>query len=423
MNIRRIFSTTNILTAILYGGGLFGMHISLLIAVIIYIPSRSVTMPFRGAVLVVSVCGILYALNKRFRFYRGKLWIALLLFWGLYGLSIFLEPSMLLQQSRFSYALYAFGVCAIPMCAFTIITNRSNLRTGMIWLYISAFVAGAVSIALYGGASLHETGRAKGGEFIGDFVAIGPLLLSYAGSAMVVMGAYWVLVKESLPSKVLRYTFAAILGVIGAYMMALGASRGPVIAIAVPCVLFMFLRVRKASDVLVLLVGILGLTCIGFGMLFFADKMGSALGMRLKSLMNIQQTYFEGGVGVGRIAIYSATIQQFLGNPILGNGLYCRAAGSYPHNFILEAYMTTGIIGGTSFLVYLCTCVSRAIKIIRFYPVYSWVSLLFLHYAVYCQFSSGIITNHYFWYSSAMVIAVYEFCSKERFQPRRGSPV
>jgi len=149
-------------------------------------------------------------------------------------------------------------------------------------------------------------------------------------------------------------------------------------------------------------------------LLFFADMMGSALVMRLKSLMNMQETYMYSNMGLGRIFIYQATIEQFFGNPILGNGLYCRAVASYPHNFILEAYMTTGVFGGTAFMIYFSTCVSRAIKIIRYFPNYSWVSLLFLHYAVYCQFSSGIITNHYFWYSSAMVIAVYEFATKER---------
>lgn len=325
----------------------------------------------------------------------------------------------MLQQSRGSYFLYAFGVCAIPTCGFILLTHRGNIRPGMIWLYAIAFLAGAVSIALYGGASLHGSGRAQGGEFIGDFVAIGPLLLSYMGSAMVVLGVYWVLVKESLPSKLFRYGFALILGVIGAYLMALGASRGPVVAVFIPVVLLMVLRVKKASDVIMLLVGFVALACIGFGLLFFADKMGSSLAMRLKSLTHIQQTYFEGGMGIGRIFIYRETILQIFGNPILGSGLYCRSAGTYPHNFILEAYMATGVFGGTAFLVYLCSCVSRAIKIIRFFPVYSWVSLIFLHYAVYCQFSSGLITNHYFWYASGMVIAVYEFCSKEggQFRP------
>ena len=404
----------NLTTAVLYGVGLFGMHVALLIAVILYIPSRSTTMPFRAGVLMISIWAIFLAASKGFAFYRGKLWIALAVFWAFYGLSIFMEPAFLLQQSRMNYSLYAFGICAIPTFGYLVSTTRSNLQSGKIWLYIAAFVAGALSIALYGNASLHGSGRAKGGDFIGDFVAIGPLLLSYAGSALVVLGSYWAFVRESQRSLMIRYALAGVFIALGAYLMALGASRGPVIAVFIPCAVLMIARVKKASDIIKLIIASVILAGMGAVLLFFADMMGSALVMRLKSLMNMQETYMYSNMGLGRIFIYQATIEQFFGNPILGNGLYCRAVASYPHNFILEAYMTTGVFGGTAFMIYFSTCVSRAIKIIRYFPNYSWVSLLFLHYAVYCQFSSGIITNHYFWYSSAMVIAVYEFATKER---------
>ncbi|MEN8829980.1 MAG: O-antigen ligase family protein [Lentimonas sp.] len=414
MNIKKVFSLKHLTTAVFYGGGLFGMHVALLIAVILYIPSRSTTMPFRAAVLIVSIWAIGLSISKGYTFYRGKLWIALAVFWAFYGLRIFMEPSMMLQQSRMNYALYAFGICAIPTCGYLVSTTRSNLRAGMICMYTVAFLAGAMSIALYGNASLHGTGRAKGGEFIGDFVALSPLLISYTGSALVVLGAYWALVRESLPSVIIRYVIAGAFVAIGAYLMALGASRGPVIAVFIPYALFIVCRVRKPSDVFMLIVSSVMLAGMGVVLLFFSDQMGSQLVMRLKSLLYMQETYMSGGMGIGRLAIYPLAIQQFLENPILGSGLYLRAVDSHPHNFILEAYMTTGVFGGTAFLIYFCACVTRALKIIRYFPVYSWVSLLFLHYAVYCQFSSSMIKNHYFWYSSAMVIAVYEFATKEQ---------
>ena len=80
-----------------------------------------------------------------------------------------------------------------------------------------------------------------------------------------------------------------------------------------------------------------------------------------------------------------------------------------------------GILCG--FFNYFCTCCFLAIKIIRCLFGLQLVSWFCLHYAVYVQFSSGIITNHYFWYSSAMVIAVYEFATNERnFMSNRLEP-
>lgn len=414
MNIRRLFSLKHLTTAVFYGVGLFGMHIALLIAVFFYIPSRFATIPFRGLVLAISIWAIIFAVAKGFSFYKGKLWWALGVFWAFYALAIFMEPSFTLQQSRMDYSLYAFGICAIPSLGFLMATTRSNIRSGMIWLYAAAFVAGVMSLILYGGGSLHGMGRAKSGEFIGDFAALSPLLISYTGSVVVLLGVYWILVKESLPSIWLRYLIAGCMLPPGAYLMALGASRGPVLAVLLVIIVFILSRFRKLSDIFILGLGLLFLLGGGFLMLFFADATGSALVKRLESLLHIQETLQLGGTGVARIGIYQLAFQQFLENPILGSGLYLRAVSSYPHNFILEAYMTTGVFGGTAFLIYFCTCCFRAIKIIRYFQAYSWVSLFFLHYAVYVQLSSGIITNHYFWYSSAMVIAVYEFVTRER---------
>lgn len=408
MNFRRIVSPGNIINAILYGMGLFGFYLSLFAAVIVYLPSRSATIPYRGLLLIAAIVGILISIYKNERFYKGKLWIALLVFWMLYALSIFLEPAAMLLKPRVEYSLYAFGVCAIPAAALMIHSKRQNFSLALFWTTFSALTVGVLSIKLYGGANL-TGGRALGGDFIGDFVAIGPLQISYMGSALMTLAIYWLVNIDSTIPLLCRYAIAFLLALIGAYLLALGASKGPVLAVLFAGVSFMVCRTRRAVDVLWLIFGCLLLFVLGIIILYFADKMGSALLMRIMDMVRIKETYLYGGFGLNRLTIYLDTLKQFMGNPILGNGLYVRTMLSYPHNVILEAYMTTGVFGGTAFLVYFVTCLARAIKIIRYQVAYSWVALLFLHYTVYAQFSSGIITNHYFWYTSAMVIAVYEF--------------
>jgi O-antigen ligase len=408
MNFRRIFSPGNITNVILYGMGLFGFYLSLFAAVIIYLPSRSATIPYRGLILIAAIVGIVIAIYKNERFYKGKLWITLLVFWMLYGLSIFLEPAEMLLKKKSDYSLYAFGVCAVPAAAFIIFSNRRNFNWSLFWMTLSAISVGVLSIGLYGGATL-TGGRATGGDFIGDFVAIGPLQISYMGSALMTLAIYWLVNEDSALPRLGRYAIALLLGFIGAYLLALGASKGPILAVLFAGVSFMICRTRRAVDVLWLVFGCLLLFGSGIIVLYFADKMGSALSMRLMQMIHIKETYLFGGFGLTRLTIYLDTLKQFMENPILGNGLYVRTVLSYPHNLILEAYMTTGVFGGTAFLVYFVICIGRAIKIIRHQAAYSWVALLFLHYSVYAQLSSSIITNHYFWYTSAMVIAVYEF--------------
>ena len=414
MKIKKLFELDNIIPIVLYSVGLFGIHIALLLPALLHIPSRSVTIPFRAVILSISILVIFISIMRGVPGYRGKLWIAFSVFWGFYGLGILMEPWNLLMQTRMDYALFAYGVCAIPTCSFLVSTTRRDLHLGMRSFYLFAFLAGVLTITLYRGANLDGIGRAASGDFIGSFIALSPLTISYSGSALGVLGAYFLFVRESLSSLIYRCLIGTLFMVMGAYLIVLGASRGPVFAISIPILTLLVCRVKKSVHIFRLLVACFVLSSFAAMLFYFAETMGSSFSYRLNSLLYLKESYMSGGSGVGRIDIYRLAFQQFLENPIFGNGLYVRTTYGYPHNFILEAFLTTGVFGGTAFCVYFFTCVWRAIKIMRHFPAYSWASLFFLHYAVYCQLSSTIINNHYFWYSSAIVIAVDAFTSKER---------
>jgi O-antigen ligase len=140
--------------------------------------------------------------------------------------------------------------------------------------------------------------------------------------------------------------------------------------------------------------------------LFISQAMGSALVYRLTELLDIFDIIKYGGYGADRVFMWQAAIAQWLESPFFGRGLILEAYFTYPHNAVLEAFMTTGVIGGSAFLIFLIGCLVKAYQLLKHAPEYGWVAVLFVHYAIYVQFSSSITINSYFWYSAAGVLGL-----------------
>jgi hypothetical protein len=412
----------------LFGLGFLGYNFALYIAVIVYMPSRLVTMPHRALMLGVAMLALFSVLFGGRKCYRGKLWIPLVCFWGAYGLRIIYDNVFVgvLPHTMNYYLLYAYGVCAVPMVAFMASYSRQGMRFAF-WA-LQAFAMGCVlmTLALYG---FGGGGRSKGGEFIGDFVAIGPLHLSYMGSAILALGLYALLYPQNfrgvprllefviigvfaffdskeLRARLMQFFCAASLILGGVYLLVLGASRGPVMAV-IGCGLFIGLaKIRNEIDVFKSFAVLIVLAVLGVLVLFVSRSMGSALAYRLGELLEIGDIIKYGGFGAERYFLWSSGISQFMESPIVGSGLMMSDYMTYPHNAILEAFMATGIFGGLAFLTFLFGCMYHAYKLLKYAPEYGWVSVLFIHYAMYIQVSSSIGINSYFWYAAAGVLGL-----------------
>ena len=391
----------------LFFGGLLGYYSILYVAVICYIPSATVTVPYRGLFLLFTLWLSSSYFFKRRPFYSGKLLFVFFAFWILYAVAILLEPSGYLYQSKLKYGLMALGGCVLPSLPLLFRMQLSELNIGWITTLITGIAVGMCSLFLYGDAQ--DIGRAQKGEFIGDFVTIGPLQLSYIGSVSMLLGLHCAIEGKALRLRILRYGFATALLILGAFQVSIGASRGAVVAIVVVVLLFVGARLRTFRDMsngaLLLSLLIVGGSLVSY----YSDVLGSVLFMRLQAILHVQDTYMHGGHGIGRIFIYQASIEQFLENPFFGGGLTVRSMDSYSHNFLLEAFLSTGVFGGMLFSVFFFGSLWRALLIIRYVPQCSWVSVLFLHYSVSVQFSSSLASNTYFWFTAMLVLGVYEF--------------
>jgi O-antigen ligase len=416
-----------------YSLGFFGFYVALFVAVIIYMPSRLATVPQRGIMLGAALLTGFYILARGRRFYSGGALVWLIIFWlAMLARIYFGQFSGEIRMHPTSYYLiYSIGVCGLPMIPFLAQCDYRRMMIGFWSLMFTGVLGANIALALYGFGGV---GRAKGGEFVGDFVAIGPLHVAYMGSALFCLGLYTAFYSENFKSLDLKspvkgifwtgifYFFlperwrfivpktsiSLLLLATGAYLVMFGASRGPIIAIAACGIFIALAKTRKPEHIFRLFFILLVVGVGGFGLIYLSQFMGSNLYYRVMGIFDLVDIIKYGGFGGERYFMWKEAIAQFMSSPLIGSGLVLEGYYSYPHNGFIEAFMATGILGGSAFCIFVFICLKKAFDLIRYEPRYGWASILFVHYLMYLQFSSSLITNNYFWYASAMVLGFSE---------------
>ncbi len=134
-----------------------------------------------------------------------------------------------------------------------------------------------------------------------------------------------------------------------------------------------------------LAIGLLGL----YGLLVTGSR--GALGANLFSRLDTSIEGSDASV-TGQVALVSSAWDMFLDAPLFGAVLEDPAFGIYPQNIIVEAFMTTGIFGGS----------------------------LFVQYCMAAQFSGAIYTASTAWALLACILGL-AYARKVNRAGRRGS--
>lgn len=391
------------LAAVQFFLGIYGHYFTLGLAVLFYIPNRLITVPFRGIVLGGCLLLVFLSISRFKSFYRGWVWWPLLIFWFLFGIRSvvdgFVSPKPMPMPPN-DQLLFAFGVCFFPMLGFMRTITVHESRKALLGLIGGVLITVIMISFIYQGG-IGTVGRARAGEFLGDFVAFNPLNMSYMGSGAIVLGFYCLADRFFFRSGWIRALIGVLLMIGGLVPFLLGASRGALIAAGFCFLIYIVAKTRRNYFGMVLLYFFLAVLVMG-GAYLASEASGSLLFDRL---FELPQDLAEGSTSVTRLYLYEVAVKAFLAAPLTGSGLYL-PDGTYPHNFIIESFLATGIIGGLSFsIVFFYSCIV-AFKLIRDAPGYRWLGLMFFHYAVYVNFSTSIILNPQFWFFTAAVIGV-----------------
>ena len=209
------------------------------------------------------------------------------------------------------------------------------------------------------------------------------------GCALSVIALYGFFNKPSKYSKII-YPCLFLLGLISIIK---AGSRSPVVILLVVSIFYFFAKSGLVKGLLLIgLSGLLLYFSIGF-LVELSEALDSGIVSRLISAI-------ESGETSGRDKIYSNAISQFAESPIFGSFYLIESGpgkGGYPHNFFLEAFMTTGIIGGIPFLMMVIVTLIKSFKLIKYKHPAGWIVLLFVQMLVYGLFSSSLYSSQDFW--------------------------
>lgn len=244
---------------------------------------------------------------------------------------------------------------------------------------------------------------------------INSIMYGQTGCAMALISIIGITNKKALRRRIL-FILTFILGIIS---IGKAGSRSPLIVLSLVSMFYFVARVGMFKTMLIVIT-VCGLIIAFISQIItFLQSIGSSLIPRLTSMI------FENDSS-GRDGIYANTLNLIKESPILGSYYLIRSgvgAGSYPHNFILEIFMATGIIGGIPFLCLLMITIYRAFIIIKNRHQSTWIVILFLQVIVYGMFSAGLYTSQDFWVLFFFMISMpgsyfkYSFKRKHLWKP------
>lgn len=210
------------------------------------------------------------------------------------------------------------------------------------------------------------------------------------------------------------YTFLFLLSIVS--IMKAG-SRSPVVVLLAVSVFYFFAKSGFAKGLILVGCSLLVLYfSIGF-LIELSEAVGSGIVERLLSAI-------ETGETSGRDQIYANAIGHFKNSPVFGSFYVLPSGigkGYYPHNFILEAFMTTGIVGGIPFLVMILLVLVKSFRLLRQRHMSGWIVLLFLQLLIYGMFSSSLYSSQDFWALCFFILSMRptKQVQNPRFMPSR----
>lgn len=181
--------------------------------------------------------------------------------------------------------------------------------------------------------------------------------------------------------------------------MGIAGSRGPILQLVLIAIFFAYKNQEKIKLKFVIpILLFLSVTIYYFSVKYDAFKM-------LAARFTESQTV-EGGSDYGRIQYLKGGWEQFLNSPFLGDSIEVKPYGTYPHNMLIESFMSLGIVGGILCMFILYFSLKRALKLLKNEEIL-WLVFIFLSNHI-ATFTSGSIVNNFKFWSLLAIILTYQ---------------
>lgn len=350
------------------------------------------------SVRVLVVLAAVAVLSKYISFdiRRYPILLFILLFWFFYVIRISIDTlvySDFLSQPVIYYWTFGIGACFLPMLAI-VFSPRLDGDVLHLRIYIACLLAGVMAVVYastfsesYSSGVFEDTGRLR-------LDALNPISLGNLGCLLVLQALWYLAVRRSSLVKSMFFFFGLSIGL---YLLVASNSRGPLLALLVGLLFFAFLMPRRLAF-FYLIVLVLLFFVFSWVLYFLGENYGFGIYDRMFS-QNI--VYDESSLA--RQFAYAESFRVFFDKPLTGDGLELIEIRSYPHNIVLESFVSTGLVGGIIFVIVIFSVLMKAIRLFESANSFSWASLLFVQFLVAAQFSGSLINSTSFWVSLGLI--------------------
>ncbi len=356
--------------------------------------TRLMTVPAR----VLPVIFALYYLQirKSYFFHDGFvtiIWIWTMAFYSLrvvYDLNIVNFEFFMSDVNYYMYVLTSFIFPPIVMSVNFSINAWDNSKKWVLW--------GSVAVSLLGfflyRDVFSEFGRIRG--ITDEYVSISPLAISYT-SLIALTYFTFRLVKNVIKENIFILA-AGLLGSIPGIL--LGSSRGSILGYLVVLLLLFIAKGYMSRLTLIIFIILLSFPV----MYELSVSFGSNLLPRVvNTYLEIQSgEYFE----TDRPFLWKTAINNFNSSPIWGDLIENRGIGHHPHNIIIEAFMSMGILGGIPFLIILSYLWFLFFKIAKNSHRFDWVLVIFGISFMQNMVTGAIWSAVWLWTSAGALISI-----------------
>lgn len=310
--------------------------------VILGLPSTPISTLYRIGYLLITIMVLFIEFPRLSSRKIPTVLIAIVFFWIVYGIRLYHDFYVVgldygyARKGPAYFFQYGFGGALMPAIGVAMLQDRINWKMARTLtrqsFFVSCFFILAYIVFTQGFDISIFIQRVR----LGEEDVIGPILMSQTGGALLIL----VLIELVIHRK--KNTVLILQGAVGVLLLVMGGSRGPLIATGLisSSLAFRSFKWNIFRFTFWLQVALVCLALILIGIFIVLPNLDKiALFKRLDQTVNRGAGLSERGLQ------WSSAWQQFLDNPVAGDQIIEQALNYYPHNFILEVLMSTGMIG------------------------------------------------------------------------------
>lgn len=352
---------------------------------ILNVDTRFISIPFR---LLTGLICIFILLNNPIHI--NKKIFLVCFFWLLYLIRFSYETifnSDKIQLSLSDYWGYIFLGCLLPMLAFLTTINKNILDKSLPIVYVLLLFVNVFGLINNQGFLFEEVNEIRADANIG----LNSISFATCAISLIVVSLY-------LMNK---FRFKILLGlsiILAVVNIGLSGSRGPILQLALAGLFYLFMNTKKVNPKYVFM----GLISVS-GIIYYLSEKFNFLTVLIARFTTSQSEL--GGSDYERTLFLEGGWNQFRNSPLFGDSVEVRPYGIYPHNMLIESFMSLGIIGGILCITILIIAFVRAVQLLKVKEV-SWLVILFL-FSYIATFTSGSIVNNFKFWTFLSFILVY----------------